>query len=123
MLKMILGEKRLFTDFSDLELFYCYTFIFMYIVILSISSSSVEVDVTNRQEMLKIVKSAIGTKFIRKWSDMACDMAMSAVETVVLEKGDRKEIDIKRYVRIEKVIKSFITCDLISVSIDTRCYS
>ena len=80
--------------------------------ILSISCFSVEVDVTNHQEMLKIVKSAIGTKFIRKWSDMACDMAMKAVETVVLEKGDRKEIDIKWYVRIDK---SFIICDLISV--------
>ena len=53
--------------------------------------------------MLKIVKSAIGTKFIRNWSDLACDIAMTAVQTVVVERGDRKEIDIKRYVKIEKV--------------------
>ncbi|XP_003388844.1 PREDICTED: T-complex protein 1 subunit gamma-like [Amphimedon queenslandica] len=64
---------------------------------------SVEVDVSNRDEMLKIVKSAIGTKFIRNWSDLACDIAMRAVQTVVIDKGDRKEIDIKRYVKVEKI--------------------
>jgi T-complex protein 1 subunit gamma len=64
---------------------------------------SVNVDVSDHNEMLKIVKSAIGTKFIRKWSDLACDLAISSVSTVVVEKGDRKEIDIKRYVRIEKI--------------------
>ena len=72
------------------------------------SFCSVKVDVNNRDEMLKIVKSTIGTKFIRNWSDLACDMALSAVETVLLEKGDRKEIDIKRYARVEKVFKCFL---------------
>ena len=62
-----------------------------------------DVDVTNKDEVKKIVKSSIGTKFIKKWSDLACDMALSAVETVALETGDRKEIDIKRYAKVEKV--------------------
>lgn len=64
---------------------------------------SVEVDVTDRNEMLKIIKSTIGTKMIRKWSDLACDVALTAVQTVSMEAGGRKEIDIKRYIRIEKV--------------------
>ena len=34
---------------------------------------------------------------------MACDMAMTAVKTVAMEFGDRKEIDIKRYAKVEKV--------------------
>ena len=28
---------------------------------------SLKIDVTNKEEMLKIVKSCIGTKFIKKW--------------------------------------------------------
>lgn len=60
-------------------------------------------DVSNRDEMMKIVKSTIGTKFIKKWSDMACDMAIQAVQTVSLEEGGRREIDIKRYARVEKI--------------------
>ena len=36
-------------------------------------------------------------------SDLACDMALVAVETVAMEAGDRKEIDIKRYAKVEKV--------------------
>ena len=53
--------------------------------------------------MIKIVKSAIGTKMISKWSNLACDVALKAVSTVSSEKSGRKEVDIKRYIRIEKV--------------------
>lgn len=28
---------------------------------------SLEVDITNKDEMMKIVKSTLGTKFIKKW--------------------------------------------------------
>ena len=35
---------------------------------------------------------------------MACDMALSAVRTVTVEKaGGQREIDIKRYARVEKI--------------------
>lgn len=62
-----------------------------------------KVDVSNKEEMMKIVKSTIGTKFIKKWSDMACDMAIQAVQTVTVEESGRREIDIKRYARVEKI--------------------
>lgn len=64
---------------------------------------SVKVDVTNRDEMLKIIKSCVGTKFIKKWSDLACQIALDATATVSLEDGDRREIDIKRYAKVEKI--------------------
>ena len=32
-----------------------------------INSLSTEVDVSNREELLKIIKSSIGTKFVKKW--------------------------------------------------------
>ncbi len=35
---------------------------------------------------------------------MACDMALGAVSTVMVEKpGGQREIDIKRYARVEKI--------------------
>ncbi len=34
---------------------------------------------------------------------MACEMAIRAVQTVTLEEGGRREIDIKRYARVEKI--------------------
>ena len=33
---------------------------------------SVEVDVNNESEMTKIVRSCLGTKFMRRWMDLAC---------------------------------------------------
>lgn len=61
------------------------------------------VDLTNEQQVLDIIKSCIGTKFLGKWGDFACQLAIKAVSTVLVEEGGRKEIDIKRYARIEKI--------------------
>jgi len=64
---------------------------------------SVPVDVNNKDEMIKIIKSCIGTKFVSKWSDLACKIALEAVSAVSLDENGRKEIDIKRYAKIEKI--------------------
>lgn len=64
---------------------------------------SLKIDVTNKDEMLKIVKSCIGTKFIKKWSNLACEIALEATSTVALEENGRREIDIKRYAKVEKI--------------------
>lgn len=64
---------------------------------------AVSIDVNNRDEMIRIIKSCIGTKFISKWSDMACAIALDAVTAVALEENGRREIDIKRYAKIEKI--------------------
>lgn len=64
---------------------------------------SISVDVNNEAEMIKIVKSCIGTKYINKWCDLACKIAINAVKTVTLEENGRKEIDIKRYAKVEKI--------------------
>ena len=66
---------------------------------------SVPVDISNKDEMLKIIKSTVGTKFIKKWSDLACQIAYEATSTVTLEESGRREIDIKRYAKVEKVSK------------------
>ncbi|KAJ8304883.1 hypothetical protein KUTeg_018466 [Tegillarca granosa] len=59
---------------------------------------SVPVDTSNKDEMLKIIKSCVGTK-----SELACKIALEATTTVFLEENGRKEIDIKRYAKVEKI--------------------
>lgn len=53
--------------------------------------------------MLKIINSAINTKALSRWSTLACNIALDAVRTVELEDNGRKEIDIKKYAKVEKV--------------------
>ena len=45
-----------------------------------------------------------GTKFLNRWSDLACQIALDAVSTVSMEENGQREIDIKRYAKVEKVI-------------------
>jgi T-complex protein 1 subunit gamma len=70
------------------------------------------VDVSDREMMLKIINSAINTKALSRWSDMACRIALDAVKTVEMEENGRKEIDIKKYAKVEKVMVkvSFFKC-------------
>ncbi|CAG8442123.1 4580_t:CDS:2, partial [Acaulospora morrowiae] len=68
-----------------------------------IDDISKPVNVDDHDEMLKLVKSAIGTKFVSRWSDMMCKLALDAVRTVAKEEDGKREIDIKRYARVEKV--------------------
>ena len=53
--------------------------------------------------MLKIINSAVNTKALNQWADMACNIALDAVRTVELTEGGRREIDIKKYAKVEKV--------------------
>lgn len=65
---------------------------------------SVPVDTSDRSMMLQIVQSAVGTKAVNRWADLACNMALDAVLTVEVEDGSgRREIDIKKYAKVEKV--------------------
>lgn len=36
--------------------------------------------------------------------NLACDIALKAVKTVLREENDKKEIDIKNYAKVEKVL-------------------
>jgi len=66
---------------------------------------SVPIDVQNESEIIKVVKSCLGTKMISKWMDLAVKIALDAVRTVSVDASasGRKEIDIKRFARIEKI--------------------
>ncbi|ORZ36542.1 T-complex protein 1 subunit gamma [Catenaria anguillulae PL171] len=72
-----------------------------------IEAISKPVDVNNRDEMLALVKSTLGTKFVSRWSDLMCNLALDAVRTVATADKSgpegKIEVDIKRYARVEKV--------------------
>lgn len=69
-----------------------------------IDEISLKVDTENRESMIALIKSTIGTKFISQWADLMCGLALDAVRTVAItSESGRKEVDVKRYARIEKV--------------------
>ncbi|KAH8833898.1 chaperonin Cpn60/TCP-1 family [Flagelloscypha sp. PMI_526] len=64
---------------------------------------SVPIDVNNDDEMLSLIKTSIGTKFVVRWTNLMCQLALEAVRTVAHEENGLKTVDIKRYARVEKV--------------------
>ncbi|KAJ1806515.1 T-complex protein 1 subunit gamma [Coemansia sp. RSA 2523] len=54
-------------------------------------SIAVPVDTSDREQMLGLIKSAIGTKFVSRWNDLMCGLALDAVQTVVRRKADMEE--------------------------------
>jgi chaperonin GroEL (HSP60 family) len=69
-----------------------------------IQDVSVPVDTSNDKQMTALISSSIGTKFVSRWSDMMCHLALTAVRTVSHNAGGGKqEVDIKRYARVEKI--------------------
>lgn len=63
------------------------------------------VDPENEPAMIKLIAASIGTKFLARYSDQMCKLALRAVKTVmqVDPVTGKKEIDLKRYARVEKI--------------------
>ncbi|KAJ1302970.1 hypothetical protein OPQ81_003261 [Rhizoctonia solani] len=81
----------------------------------TVNRISIPIDTSSDEEMLSLIKTAIGTKFVARWSDLMCSLALKAVRTVT-QGGESVQsvggvqmvngmttIDIKRYARVEKV--------------------
>lgn len=67
------------------------------------------VDINNKEAMLRLVRTCVGTKFASRFGDMVSEMALDAVLTVTMAKETGPpEIDIKRYARIEKIPGGFL---------------
>mmetsp|Transcript_32616 Transcript_32616/g.71562 ORF Transcript_32616/g.71562 Transcript_32616/m.71562 type:complete len:568 (-) Transcript_32616:199-1902(-) len=83
---------------------------------------ALHVDVQDRDLMMKLVQSSIGTKFSSRWNDKMVEMALQAVLTVARPSGNassstspasvstpanpynhKMEVDIKRYAKVEKI--------------------
>ncbi|CAN4105551.1 unnamed protein product [Withania somnifera] len=62
------------------------------------------VDVEDRETMLGLVKSCIGTKFTSQFGDLIADLAIDATRMVGVDIGQGlREVDIKKYIKVEKV--------------------
>ncbi|EFY95669.1 hypothetical protein MHUMG1_08157 [Metarhizium humberi] len=69
-----------------------------------IDEISLPIDIDDDKAMNQLISSSIGTKFVSRWMDQMCELALKAVRTVTWETGNGKtEVDIKRYARVEKV--------------------
>lgn len=69
-----------------------------------IEDISLPVDVDDDKAMYNLIQSSIGTKFVSRWSELMCGLALKAVRTVSFDSGSgKKEVDIKRYARVEKI--------------------
>ena len=64
---------------------------------------SIPIDVNDDAQMLSLIKTSIGTKFVVRWSDLMCKLALEAVRTVSTDINGMKTVDIKRYARVEKI--------------------
>ena len=64
---------------------------------------SVPIDTSDDKQMLSLIKTSIGTKFVVRWSDLMCKLALDAVRTVTQDDAGIKTVDIKRYARVEKI--------------------
>lgn len=68
-----------------------------------VSKISVPIDTTDDTQMLALIKSSIGTKFVIRWADLMCRLALEAIRTVSADDAGVRTVDIKRYARVEKV--------------------
>ena len=65
---------------------------------------SMPINVNDKDQMLQLVQSTLGTKFVSRWSTLMCSLALQAVQCVATEVNGKREVDIKRYARVEKVL-------------------
>lgn len=65
---------------------------------------SLPVNINDDKAMYRLISSSIGTKFVSMWSELMCNLALKAVRTVSHDVGGgKKEVDIKRYAKVEKI--------------------
>lgn len=66
-------------------------------------SIAVDIDTTDEEQMRRLILSCIGTKFTSRFGDLMADLALKAVQRVMVEQGGHKIIDTKRYAKVEKI--------------------
>ena len=64
---------------------------------------SFEIDVNDEAKTIEVIKSCIGTKFLGQYAALACSIALKAVKTITQDREGIKEVDVKKWARVEKV--------------------
>lgn len=66
-------------------------------------SMSKTVDPDDKEAMMGMIRSCIGTKFAARYGDLIADLALTAVQRVAVEEHGIKQIDTKRFAKVEKI--------------------
>jgi T-complex protein 1 subunit gamma len=75
----------------------------------SLAKVAKSVDVNDNEALLGIVRGCLGTKFVSRFGDLTSKLAIDAVRRIIVERKDgTKEIDIKRYARVERIPGGFL---------------
>jgi len=61
------------------------------------------VEVKSDADMKGVLKTCLGTKFASNWSELMVDLALQAVRIISTEENGKRDIDTKRYLKIEKI--------------------
>nr|XP_027202795.1 T-complex protein 1 subunit gamma-like [Dermatophagoides pteronyssinus] len=70
-----------------------------------LDSIATKLDTNDSNVMLSILKASLQTKFSEQWSNKISTLALRACKLILVELSNtKKEIDIKRYIRIEKIV-------------------
>uniref|UniRef100_A0A7S2U239 T-complex protein 1 subunit gamma n=1 Tax=Lotharella oceanica TaxID=641309 RepID=A0A7S2U239_9EUKA len=69
---------------------------------------AIKVDAEDDTVMLNVIRTCLGTKFVRRFGDLICNIALQAVRKVTITEMKQKVIDIKRFVRVEKIPGGFL---------------
>jgi len=70
----------------------------------TVSCVSVPINTCNDVQMLALIKTSIGTKFVARWADPMCRRTLDAVHTVVADDASgARTINIKCYASVERV--------------------
>jgi len=69
-----------------------------------VTKLSFPIDLNDTQHVLNVVQTSLQTKFTSRFGTLMAELAIEAVKTVEMDLGNgRKEIDVKKYAKIEKV--------------------
>merc|ERR1712113_83289 len=69
-----------------------------------INEISFPIDLDNRASILQVINSSVSTKFTYRLSNIIAELALEAVNVVVItHNNSRKEIDTKNYIKFEKI--------------------
>ena len=64
---------------------------------------STKIDVTNEDEVHKIIKACLATKFASKWDNLISNLALQALKVVHNKNSNNFDCDFKKYAKVEKI--------------------
>lgn len=64
---------------------------------------AITVDVTNDEQILQLIRSCIGTKYVTRHDDLIVNIAFKAVNLVRVDVDGKVVIDIKNFAKVEKI--------------------